>query len=95
MSHLGTLSAELLFKNLLFVLFISLLGLIYIANAHFAEKKVRQIQSMQREVKQLRWEYMTLKSENMYNSKLSEVRKNAENDGLKLRKPRKIVSRKY
>lgn len=95
MSHLGALSAELLFKNLLFVLFISLLGLIYIANAHFAEKKVRQIQSMQRDVKQLRWEYMTLKSENMYNSKLSEVRKNAENDGLKLRKPRKIESRKY
>ncbi len=95
MSQLGTLSAELLFKNLLFVLFISLLGLIYIANAHFAEKKVRQIQSMQRDVKQLRWEYMTLKSENMYNSKLSEVRKSAESDGLKLRKPRKIVSRKY
>lgn len=91
-SQLGNFSAELLFQNLLFVLFISLLGLVYIANAHFAEKKVRSIQSMQNEVKVLRWEYMTVQSENMYNSKLSEVRKKAEEKGLRLRPPKKIVA---
>ena len=86
----GALGAEMLFNNLLFVLFLSFLGIVYIANAHFAERKVRRIQSLQKEVKLLRWEYMSLKSENMYDSKLSEVKKLANEQGLKLRKPKKI-----
>jgi len=89
----GMFGAEMLFKNLLFVLFISFLGIVYIANAHFAESKVRCIQDLQKEVKLLRWEYMSLKSENMYDSKLSEVKKIANEQGLKLRKPKKIRSR--
>ena len=89
----GVLGAEMLFKNLLFVLFLSFLGIVYIANAHYAEKKVRTIQSLQKEVKLLRWEYMSIKSENMYNSKLSEVKKVANEQGLRLRKPRKIKAK--
>ena len=89
----GGLGAEMLFKNLLFVLFLSFLGIVYIANAHYAEKKVRTIQSLQKKVKLLRWEYMSIKSENMYNSKLSEVKKVAEEEGLKLRKPKKIIAK--
>ena len=91
LSSIGSLSADLLFQNLLFVLFISMLGLVYIANAHFAEKKVRQIQAMQKEVKMLRWEYMAIQAENMYNSKLTVVQKTAKEAGLRLRPPEKII----
>ena len=86
----GSLSAEWVFKNLVFVFFIGFLGLVYIANAHFAEKKVRQIQALQKEVKELRWEYMSLKSDIMYNYKLSEVSKKVEMKGLRLKSPKKI-----
>ena len=86
----GSLSAEWVFKNLTFVFFIGFLGLVYIANAHFAEKKVRQIQSLQKEMKELRWEYMSLKSDIMYNYKLSEVSKKVELKGLRLKSPKKI-----
>ena len=48
---------------------------------------MRQIQLLQKEVKELRWNYMSLQSELMYNSKRSEVVRQAE--ALKLRMPRK------
>ena len=93
---LGNISAELIFKNLPFVLFLSFLAMIYIANAHYSEKKVRQIQDMQTELKQLRWQYMSLKSELMFDSKRSEVIKSVQPLGLKVnkRRPNKIVVKK-
>ncbi len=69
----GSLGAALILKNLPFVLFLGFLAMVYIANAHYAEKKVRQIQKAQTELKELRWHYMSLKSELMYNSKRSEM----------------------
>ena len=48
---LGSMSAQLIFKNFPFVLFLGFLTILYIANAHYAEKKVRQIQSLQKEIK--------------------------------------------
>ena len=92
---LGNLSAELIFKNLPFVLFLSFLAMIYIANAHYSEKKVREIQNLQSELKQLRWQYMSLKSELMYESKRSEVLKAVKHLGLKMnkKKPNKIIIR--
>ncbi len=82
---------EVIFKNLLFVLFISFLGIVYIANSYFAEKKVRKIQALKKEVKDLRWEYMALRSEIMYESKLSEVSSKAEEKDIKLTKPLRII----
>lgn len=90
---LGNISAELVFKNLPFVLFLGFIAMIYIANAHYSEKKVRQIQNLQGELKQQRWQYMSLKSELMYQSKRSEVIKSVKPLGLKAKKqrPNKIV----
>ena len=51
-TELGNISAELVFKNLPFVLFLSFIAMVYIANAHYSEKKVRQIQQLQSELKQ-------------------------------------------
>ena len=87
---LGNISAELVFKNLPFVLFLSFMAMIYIANAHYSEKKVRQIQKLQSELKQQRWQYMSLKSELMYDSKRSEVIKAVKPLGLKTNKKRPI-----
>ncbi len=79
----GNISAELVLKNLPYVLFIGFLAMVYIANAHYSEKKIREIQRLQAEIKELRWHYMSLKSELMYNSKRSEITKQVAPLGLK------------
>lgn len=89
----GNISAELVFKNLPFVLFLCFIAMVYIANAHYSEKKVREIQKMQSDLKQQRWQYMSLKSELMFESKRSEIINALEPIGLKTsqNKPNKIV----
>ena len=80
--EIGNFGASLILKNLPFVLFLSFLTVIYIANAHYAEKQVRQIQSLQQEVKELKRQYNSLKSEIMFKSRLSEVGEDVELLGL-------------
>jgi len=58
----------LVLKNLPFIYFAGVLALIYIANAHSAEKKVREIHRLREEVKELRWHYMSFKSEFLFSS---------------------------
>lgn len=93
---LGSLSAELVLKNLPFVFFLSFLAMIYIANAHYSEKKVRQIQKAQSELKEMRWKYMSLVSDFTYQTKRSEVIKSVKDLGLKpnKKKPNKIIIKK-
>lgn len=57
-------------KTMFFLFFI---GLVYITSAHFLEKRVRNIYALNKEIKELRWEYMTLKSSLMQGAKLSSV----------------------
>lgn len=76
------LNSEQVVKNLPFVLFCSCLTLLYIANAHTVEKRIRKINKLEYEMKDLRAEYITLKSELMYLSKQSEVAKRVEVAGL-------------
>lgn len=94
-TELGDLTSEWILKNLLFVLFLGFLATIYIANSHYAERNVREIQILQKEIKEMRWNYMSLQSENMFNSKRSEIAKGVREEGLRpLRtKPKKIVVR--
>ncbi len=91
--EVGNFSAEIILKNLPFVLFLGFLATIYIANAHYSEKKIREIQKLQNDLKELRWHYMSLKSEAMYKSKRSEVAKTVEEAKLKQskQKPKKII----
>jgi hypothetical protein len=70
-------------QNMPFILFLSALALVYIANSHFAEKKIRRINKLGKEIKELRWEYLNVKSELMFRSKMSEVSKAVEPLGLK------------
>ena len=83
-TSLGSLSAaELILQNLPFVFFLGFLATIYIANAHFAEKRVREIQELQKEVKDLRRQYNSVQSENMFNSRFTELSESVEPYGLK------------
>lgn len=77
------MSASVVLKNLPYVLFLGFLTVVYIANAHFAEKQVRTIQVLQRDVRELKREYNSLKSEIMYESRLSEVGDHVKRLGLR------------
>jgi hypothetical protein len=78
------------------ILFVLVLGLIYIGNTHYAEQTVRKINRIQVEVEDLRADYTTLKADLMYDSKQSEVAKKVKELGLKesLIPPHKVVVRK-
>ena len=86
-------STLLLIKNLPYIFFLGFLAILYIANAHYAEKKVRKIQVLQKELKEQRWRYMSMKSDLMYKSKQVEVAKMVKSIGLKelTNKPKKIT----
>lgn len=66
-----------------FFLFLALLAVIYIYNGHYADNTIRQINRTAKEVKELQWEYKTVKSEVMFRSKQSELAKAVEPLGLK------------
>jgi len=75
------------------LLFLGGLGILYIANAHFSEKGVRRIQTLQKEIKELKWEYTSIKSETMYKSMQSQIDESLEPVGLDLenRGPKVII----
>lgn len=78
------------------ILFVIVLGLIYIGNTHYSEKTVRKINNIQAEVEDLRADYTTLKADLMFASKQSEVARKVRMYGLEesLRPPFKIVVEK-
>lgn len=69
-------------KLLPFILYLTFLALLYIANTYYAEKKVREIASIRKEMKELRYEYITTKSELMFNTKQTEIAKNLGDRGI-------------
>ena len=90
---LSTISAKWVLGNLPFVFFVGLLATAYIANRHYSEKAVRDIQTLQEDVQKLRLHYLSLKSDLMYNTKQSEVEKAVIGQGLtnKGKQPKKII----
>ena len=83
-------------KNILlslpFVLFLVILGFIHIANNHLAESFGRRISTTEKNVRDLRWQYMETTNKLMKKSRLSEVSKLVDEQGLKeLRQPPYII----
>lgn len=70
-------------KNIPFFLFLSALAVVYIYNGHYADKTIRNINKVSKELKEMQYEYKTLKSEVMFRSKQSEMAKAVEPLGLK------------
>ncbi len=77
------LSYRWIMKNIPFFLFLAGLAVIYIYNGHYADKINRDITRTNKELKELQYEYKTLKSEVMFRSKQSELAKAVEPFGLK------------
>ena len=69
-------------KNITFFLFLAALAVFYIANGHMSDNRIRKINDTGRRLKDLQYEYKTLKSEMMFKSRESEMVKAAEPMGL-------------
>jgi len=79
------LSSYLVAKNLPFAAFVAFLGLLYISNRHLAERTVRSIDRLGRDVKELSWDYKSLSAELMKLTTQTEIAKRADTLGLKER----------
>lgn len=77
------LTNESTLKHLPFILFLALIAIFYIANGYYADDKIREVNKVSNQLKELRSEYISTKSELMFASKQSEVAKSAEALGLK------------
>jgi hypothetical protein len=70
-------------SNLSFLLFLAGLMLLYIANNHYAMKSVKKLNQSELQVKQLKWEYVNLKSELEQKSQQSYIARELEPTGIK------------
>ena len=82
-----------LVRQMPFIFFIALLAILYIANTYYAEKTIREINQTKKELKDLRAEYISTKSELMFSSRQSEISRLVSDLEIKESKvpPRKIV----
>ncbi len=83
-------------KNIYFFLFLAILAVIYIYNGHYAENTIKDINRSAKALKELQYEYKTVKGELMMRGKQSELAKAVEPLGLKELKapPVKITEKK-
>lgn len=70
-------------RNIPFFLFLALLAVLYIYNGHYSDKLVRKISATEKHIKELEYEYKTVKSEVIFRSKASELVKAVAPLGLK------------
>ena len=69
-------------KNIPFFLFLAVLAVSYIYNGHYADKMARKIAASEKNIKELEYEYKSIKSEVIFRSKASELVKAVEPLGL-------------
>ena len=70
-------------KNIPFFFFLAVLAVLYIYNGHYDDKMTRKIGATEKHIKELEYEYKTVKSELIFRSKASELIKAVEPLGLK------------
>ncbi len=89
------LTSSFMSNQLVFIIFLSFMALLYIANRYNSEKIMRKNLKMQEEVKELRAEAISYASELMFISCQSEVIKFVQQNNLELqeavRPPLKII----
>lgn len=79
----GIISTDDATRALPFILYVALLGMIYIANRHLSENNIRELDKVGKEVKELSWEYKSTKADLAFKSTLTEVAKRADTLGLR------------
>ncbi len=77
-------SYKWILKNLVFFLFVAFLTVLYIANGQKADKIIRDINVTERQIRELKYEYKTLKSEEIFRSREAQIVQAASGLGLKL-----------
>jgi hypothetical protein len=77
------ISKEWMTRQIPFALFIIILLLIHIYNVHTTERIIRKTDTLNKEIKELRSEYITILSELMSESKQSTVAKKLDTLGIK------------
>jgi len=70
-------------KNIPFYLFASALALVYIANGHYADKMVRDINASAKNLKEKEYQFKTVKRDVIFRSKESELARAVEPLGLR------------
>lgn len=89
------LTRDFVLKNIAFLLYLSLLALVYIGNGFYADSKVIAIATKTQELKELRSKYISNKSLLMRSSKQSELASLLKSKGVDLKEsmvpPHKIV----
>ena len=80
----GGITSTIILRNIWYVMLITFLAAVYIANRFNAEKITRDMNRMQREVRELRAESLSTSADLMYVSRQSEVYKLVREKGLDL-----------
>lgn len=89
------MSAFYLFKNIYFIFYLAFLGIVYIANSHYAVQTIKEIKVLQKELHSVRYESNSKRSDLMYQSMESVVATKVKKLGLQpiANKPKKIISK--
>ena len=67
------LNYQWIVMNTSFFLFLAFIAILYIANGHLTDKTIRKINSTKKELKELQFEYKTMKADLMRKSRAVEI----------------------
>ena len=76
------LNYQWIVMNISFFLFLAIIAILYIANGHLTDKTIRKINTTQKELKELQFEYKTLKSDLMRRSRAVEIQESVAPYGI-------------
>ena len=79
------LTRGIILKHIVFIFWLTFLGIVYIGNNYHAENVARSIGRLQREVKDLRAESITTAADLMYVSRQSVVQQMVKNNRLEVK----------
>ena len=83
MSWKRLLNYQSIVRQIPFFLFLATLAVVYIYNGHYADKIIREINKTGNELKDLQYEYKSVKGDVLFRSKQSEVIEAVKPLGLK------------
>ena len=79
----GFLAGDKALSSIPFLLYIAFLGMLYIANGYYAHNRLKDLDSLDNSITELRTQYIIAKDKLMYLSKESELNRATNNMGLK------------
>lgn len=79
----GFLADEKALSSLPFVFYLAFLGMLYIANGYYAHNRLKDLDSLDNSITELRTQYIIAEDKLMYLSKESELNKATETMGIK------------